>query len=141
MLKYWTFMQEGLGVLNRITDMKVDRETFFRVIADVITGAEDNGKVLVIADQCNIPLFYIVAFNNTSKYHDKRPSMLVYAAYSNKRSKYVTRFGLSWIEEWARRNAYKEVQAFSPRINGAGFRLFESVFNFKRRSVLFYKTL
>lgn len=137
-IKFWSFFQEGLLVLNRLLDATVSNETLFRVVNDIVVAPPEAGKVLVITDKAGTPVFYIVVFDNTSRYH-KRQSALIYAAYSNNKVGGVTRYGLSIIEQWAKDNGYNELHAFSPRITGSGFRLFEGTFKFRRRSVLFYK--
>lgn len=138
--KYWPFFLEGLGKLNVLMPTQVSKEKLFKLLVDIVAGSFEAAKALVVLDCRSQPLFFIIAFDNTSVYRDNK-SMLVFAAYSNKKSKRVARFGLECIEEWAKGLGYSEIQANSSRINGAGFRLFEQIFKFERRSVLFFKKL
>lgn len=138
--KYWPFFRQGLKVLNQLMDSKVTETNMFRLLADIVTGQFEQQRAVVICDCHSQPLFYIIVFDDTSRYKDIK-SMVIFAAYSNKKSRGVTRFGVDLIEKWAKGLGYSELHAYSARFSGAGFRLFEELFGFKRRSVLFFKNL
>lgn len=141
-LAFWGFFVEGLTALNRITrkDKNIETDVFLRVIMDTVSGDESEGAVWVFTSKNDKPLFFCIVFNNTSKYH-KTKSLLTYAVYSNEKSATILRFSLAYTKDWARKNGYKELQAFSPRFSGAGYYLFEKVLGFKRFLVHFTQEL
>lgn len=141
-LDRWPLFLQGLEALNKITrcDKQISNDTFLRVLLDTAIMPDDEGGVWVFSSKNDKPLFFCVYFNNTNKYQ-KGKTLLAYAAYSTEKSKTVVRYSLAFVEDWARERGYTEIQAFSPRFNGAGFYWFEKVLKFRRFLVHFTKAL
>jgi hypothetical protein len=136
----WPFFLEGLGKLNDLFHgtKTITPATFLRVITDTVNLGPERGYV-VVGEVDGVPTAYGIVFDNSIAYNP--PSVLVYACYSVTKTSDATLEMLEVLEEWARTNGYQEVQAFSPRFSGSGFALFEKRFGFRRRLVLFAKSL
>jgi hypothetical protein len=137
----WPFFVEGLGELNQIVEPvhEVNSETLLKVLCDTTNCAND-GYTIIVRNPKGEPLQFVISFNNTTGYHTKR-SLLVYATYSNRKDRGVHKFVIDWMCKWAKEQGYNELHAFSSRINGSGFRLFEKYFGFQRRMILFTRSL
>ena len=133
--RYWDYFLDGLVKLNELSVEAVSVETFLRATLD----AMNNGIVFVIVRRGEgTPLTMAIVMHNANPYHP--PALLVYATYSTGDASTIA-YGLKWIEEWAKERGYKELQAWSPRINNSAFYLFEKKWGFRRRSVYFTKQL
>jgi GNAT superfamily N-acetyltransferase len=141
-IELWPFFREGLEYINKLVreEKKLPAEKFFSVIIDAVAMGDDRGHVAVYSEDGKTPVGFTITFGSSSKY-DLLPTAVVYAAYSKRTIIGATRFCLSHVEKWARSKGYKELQAFTPRINGRGFALFEKRFGFKRYLMLFSKIL
>lgn len=138
--RHWPLFIEGLAKLNDLVpdERKISTETYFRVASDTIV--DEAGTVFLVKKHGEGKfLFYCIALNNDSKYNGR--SLFIYAAYSTKGCQSVTKFALEWITLWAKNKGYKTIFAESPRTKASTFTLFEDRWGFRRRSVLFEKSL
>ena len=142
LIRFWPFLLEGLTSLNAITSSsQVDKNTLFRVCVDVATLSEDDGMIAIVMDKStNQPLSYTISFNNSHDYK-KEKALLVYAIYSNRKSRTATRYGLNHVAEWAKSKGYDELHGNSPRITGAAVRLFENIFGFRKQALFLVRKL
>lgn len=135
------FLQEGLGSLNEsvgTSGAPVSWDTFVKTTL-MIADAPDKGFVRKFSSINGKPLAFMVAYISTPPF--KKPNLLVYAYYSNNKSKGVTKFALEKAELWARAHELKTITTYSYRMSGAAFRLFESIWGFTRTAILFSKSL
>jgi hypothetical protein len=135
--RYWEHFQGALDKLNELCGEKVSKDTFLRATVDCLK----DGLVVVVIKKGQgevLALGIVMAMNTSNPYHP--PSLLIYAAYSTGDSS-VIKYALAWLEEWGREHGFKELQAWSPRINGSAFYLFEKKWGFRRRSVHFTKAI
>ncbi len=142
LMKYWSFIKEGLGSLNKISaSSSVDVNILFKVCVDIVCADSKLGKVAIVLDKNNgEPLSYTISFENTCSYSTCR-SLMVYAIYSNRKSRTATRWGLNWVADWAKKEGYKEMHGESPRVTGAAVRLFENIFGFRKHSLFLKRSL
>ena len=135
--RYWPKFQEALVKLNELApdNDPVAEETLLRVTLDSmkcgivpIVTKQGEGDVLALG----------AAMDVSNPYHPR--SLLVYAVHSWG-DQTVVKYLLEWTEVWAREHGFHELQAWSPRINGSAFYLFEKKWGFRRRSIFFTKEL
>lgn len=136
--RYWNKFREALDKLNSLAPdtEKVSQETFLRATLDAI----DQGGVVPVfmrPGEGDI-LCLAIVMNSSNRYH--KPSLLIYAAHSWGDATVVA-FALKWLEVWAKERGFEELQAWSPRINGSAFYLFEKKWGFRRRSIYFTKAI
>lgn len=135
----WPFFSRGLAKLNTLTpNRQVAPEEFFKVLCHTINQGLDRGHIAIycVGDK---QIGYTVTMDNTTSWGEK--SVVVFAAYSVATVRGMSKIAWKQIEAWARSNGFVELQAFSPRINGTGFYLFEKCFGFRRQLVFFTKKL
>ena len=139
-VRWWPFLAEGLAVLNQIPKdgAGITKEAFLSTVVTATADPERN-IVAVVKSKNGKPLHFGIVVDNSLLLSP--PSLLIYASYSNGKSKTVTKWALQWLEDWAREHGYAQLEAFSMRITGASFRLFERGWGFRRKSVLFTKTI
>lgn len=138
----WDFFLEGLAELNKLPRKQdqVSEDTLLKTLLHATEVSKNgDGLVLVVYSSSGKPLFWGVALNNTPLF--KARTCVVYAVYSNKKAKGVVSTALDYLESWARRNRYTQLQGFSPCFNGSRFRLFENVWGFHRAAILFTRDL
>jgi len=135
----WPFFLEGLNDLNHISkiEREVPSEEFLKMICRAACGGA--GVVWITKSINNKPLFYGIVLDDTAPF--KHKTLLIYAAYSNKKNNQVTQWTLDRLEAWAKTQGYKELHAFSYRFSKAGYSLFTRIWNFKRKAILFTKEL
>jgi len=129
-LDNWPFFLEGLGRLNDIVTTKsdaVDAGTLLRFLLDCVVGRPTESAIYIVSSKNGKPLSYIIAADNSDTYH-KTKSLLVYAIYSNKKSKTASRIAFDTVERWAKMSGYEEIQAYSPRASGAFLRFVKRFF-------------
>lgn len=142
-LENWAFFKEGLSRLNDIGTSRnrdVSPETLLRVLMDCVIEKQDSALVYIVRSKNGKPLSYIIGFDNTNPYHNDK-TFLVYAIYSNRKSKTASRVAFNAVEKWARNEGYNEIQAFSPRTSGAFFRLVRRFFGMDLEMTFFSKKL
>ena len=135
--RYWEYFQQALAKLNDLSPAndKVPEETFLRAALDSMRSGivpiitrKGEGKVLALG----------IAMDISNAYHP--PSLGIYAVHSWGDAS-VVKFLLAWTEQWAKKQGFKELSAWSPRINGSAFYLFEKKWGFRRRSIHFTKAI
>lgn len=135
------FLLEGLEALNgsiRGNGNSISIDTFFKTTL-MVADDPSSGFVRKFSSVNSKPLAFMVAFVSNPPF--KPPTLLVYAYYSNNKSGTITRFALDRAEMWARRNNIGSLSAYSYRMSGSVFRLFESIWGFQRQAILFSKSL
>lgn len=142
-LIHWGLFREGLEHMNSLVkpEKVVSPEQFFRIVINTLARGEKKGHVAVYhVEGTSSPIGFTVAHAFEDLFYDV-PIAVVHAAYTKRTVPGASRFGLKHIEKWAKANGYSELQAYTPRINGKGFALFERRFGFKRHLVCFFKRL
>ena len=142
-LAHWPLFREGLEHLNGLLkpEKRVKAEKFFSVVLNSIAKGDKLGHVAVYrVDERSEPIGFTIAHVFDDAYYDIKV-VLVHAAYARKTVPGASRFALQHLEKWAKASGFQELQAFTPRINGKGFAIFEKRFGFKRHLVHFFKTL
>lgn len=141
-VEHWPLFCEGLSFLNRLVpaEKHCTPEMLLNVIASTLRKGKDKGHVAVYESDKHGVIGFTVTFASDSPF-DTVPTAVIYAAYARRTVPGASRFGLSHVEKWARASGFKELQAYTPRINGKGFALFEKRFKFRRFLVCFYKSL
>jgi len=141
-VKYWPIFQEGRKYLNTLMrpTHQADENYYLRLVLDVIALGEDEGHLVVYGLNENDIIGYTIAFGSNSKYDFARTAV-IFAAYTKRTVPGASKFGLKHVEKWAKSKGFVHLQAFTPRINGKGFALFEKRFGFQRHLVCFTKTL
>lgn len=130
----------ALEVLNSIAQpgREVKPETFCRVILNTVGRGDALGHVALYGAQGeNLGVSVTYASNDV----DREGVAIVYAVCTFGTTSGLTRFMQSHIEKWARGSGFRELQAFSPRINGKGMALFEKRWGFRRWLLHYYKEL
>jgi hypothetical protein len=108
--KFWPFLCEGLGALNKIatTVAPVDKDMLFQLCIDLVSDHSLGRIVVVMCATSNEPVSYNIVIDNSNKY-SRISSALVYAIYSNGKRASASRFGLQHTEKWAREQGFTEL--------------------------------
>lgn len=137
--RYWPVYLESLEKLNELTKTPVSEETYLKAALNTMMGGR--GVVPVVHRRGEGEIVACgIAMDTTNEYHE--PSLLIYSVYAKACApKVIISFFLPWIQEWAVAHGFKELHAWSPRINGAAYHLFEGVWGFERKAIFFTKPL
>lgn len=140
-LDNWAFFLEGLVELNNPQGARGDvhSEAFLKIALTIVDKGLDFGLVAMLTSVNGKPLGFGMAYDNTEPFCQR--SAIVYAVYSNKKCPSTTKELLYHAEIWATNNGFKNLHACSRRFSGAGFRLFESIWGFRRVCIVFNKDL
>ena len=142
LMEHWPLFSEGLEYLNGLVpeEKKLDTMAFFGAAVNALRKGEKKGHVAVYSEDTSGPFGFTITFASDSPF-DQVPTAVIYAAYTRRTITGASRYGLSHVEKWAKGAGFEELQAFTPRINGKGFALFEKRFKFRRWLVCFVKRI
>jgi len=139
LLEQWPFMQDGLERMQSSFKAfgRVSPEALLKLVLRAV-GEYPKGGVVFVVHSMNTPAFYGIVCDCSTDFTPR--TCCVYAMYSSG-SPEATKAAMDFITDWARKQEFRTVQTWSPRINGSGFRFFEKSMGFKRCAVLFEKAI
>jgi len=136
--QHWPFLRRGLLKLQAAPQLQdLDEGSLLVVALQAMNSFPNKGLCLVGMLDKKTCFVGIVVDNTLVK---TNPTCLLVLGYSDGVPTAASQ-GLEFIAMWARANKFKSLQAWSHRINGSSFRLFEKVWKFRRKAILFSRNL
>lgn len=132
----WPFMLTGLEELRKPSKAReaTTPTDFLATLMRIVTS--HSGVIMVLTSKNNKPIGFVVAQQSV-----ERCSIQLVAAFINDKCPDALMELRDALEEWSREHGFKEIRAYTRRINGSAMRWYEKRLGFQREFVGFVKTL
>ena len=141
-IEYVDFFNEGWAALTSMERGRGDLnwDEFFKLVLHAASHPEGEAIVVLHASKNMKPLGFSIAFNGSEPFSSIK-RLIYYCGYSNGKYPHGPVEAVAYVENWARKHGYNQVQLLTRRISGASVRFYRRKLQYQPQSIVFYKEL